>query len=75
MDCIKELTRTVLRVEVDTFKELMWITLKLKLHGTEMRWSDLSVLGYGQVAGCYEYGNVPSGAVKYREFQEKLRIF
>jgi hypothetical protein len=68
MDCIKELTRTVLRVVVDSFKELLWITLKLMLHGTEMRWSDLLVLGYGKVAGCYEYGNEPSGSVKYREF-------
>jgi hypothetical protein len=68
MDCIKELTRTVLRVEVDSFKEMMWITLKLVLHETEMRWSDLSVLGYGQEAGCYEYGNEPSDSVKYSEF-------
>jgi hypothetical protein len=70
MDCIKELTRIVLRVEVDSFKELIWIALKLILHVTEMRRSDLSVLGYGQVAGSYEYGNEPSGSVKYREFRD-----
>lgn len=66
MDCIMELTRTVQRVEVDCFKDMMWITLKLMLYGTEMHWSDLSVLGYGQVAGSYEYGKEPSGSVKYR---------
>ena len=29
---------------------------------------DLSGSGEGQVAGCCEYGNKPSGSIKYGEF-------
>ena len=31
---------------------------------------DRSGLGYGQVAGTYEWGNEPPGSIKYGEFLE-----
>jgi hypothetical protein len=31
---------------------------------------DLSGLGYGPVASCYEHGNVPSGSMKGGKFLE-----
>jgi hypothetical protein len=36
---------------------------------------DRSGSGWGQVAGCYEYGDEPSGSIKCGEFLEQLRTF
>jgi hypothetical protein len=43
------------------------MTLKRKIKGHGL---DLSGLGQGQMAGCFEHGNESSGSIKCGEFLE-----
>ena len=50
----------------------------IKMDLRELGWRhglDQSGSGQGQVAGCCEYGDEPSGSIKCREFFEYLRTF